>query len=318
MGHRRSWADQLRNQWGIPVGVALDAVLADPGGKYHPVAIFGRWASAVEARIYQPTRKAGVSFLILTVTPVVGGTWYLSRQIPQAMLAMSLAISLGGTTLERVALRMATDLVKDPELARQWIPWLCSRDPAALDGPAMARATVESLAENASDAAIASLWWAIFGAPAVVLHRCVNTLDAMVGYHNVRYEQFGWATARLDDCLAYIPARITSSLHCLVAIVRGKAGSLSVLVQQASAHPSPNAGLVEASAALALGVRLGGTTVYPHGMEHRPALGDPAAPPPNVETIGQTIRLERFVRWTTVGLVTLGSVLIHKRWGFKK
>lgn len=113
----------------------------------------------------------------------------------------------------------------DTATARTLVPWLCSRDPNKLDEQGIARATVESLAENTSDATIAPLVWSVFGAPAVVGHRCVNTLDAMVGYKNERYSEFGWAAAKLDDVLAYVPARVTAVVHVGAAAVMGRGRS---------------------------------------------------------------------------------------------
>lgn len=269
----------------IAAGMVADRIFGDPQC-HHPVAYFGNWVTTVEHKLYRDSRSAGTALVAVTVLPPVAMSYLLYRRWPTASTAIALYFALGGRTLERTAIRMADELAMgDIEAARKWVPWLCSRDPQLLDEPGLARAAVESVAENTSDAAIAPLVWAaIVGAPGVVLHRCVNTLDAMVGYRNSRYENFGWCAAKLDDVLAYVPARITAGTHLLLAVARGRGqAAWRAWRRDASAHPSPNAGPVEATAAGALGVMLGGPTAYAHGVENRPRLGE--GPAPNANTI---------------------------------
>ncbi|MEJ5998515.1 adenosylcobinamide-phosphate synthase CbiB [Corynebacterium sp. H130] len=285
----------------ILLGLALDRLLGDPQ-KYHPVALFGTAVTKAEKKLYQDSRAAGMALVGVTVTPVVATTWVLHKKAPTIITALALWIALGGRTLEEVGTKLATDLESgDVEKARQWIPWLCSRDPKLLDEPGMARAAVESIAENTSDAAISPIVWAaIGGAPAVVLHRCVNTLDAMVGYKSERYLKFGWAAAKFDDVLAYLPARITAATHVAIAKARGRGSSaIRAWKEDAPQHPSPNAGPVEATAAAALGVQLGGKTHYHYGVELRPTLGK--GPTPTVQTIKDAVKLAQL----TQGLVAL-------------
>ena len=145
----------------------------------------------------------------------------------------------------------------------------------------MARAGVESLAENTSDAVVAPLFWgAVAGLPGLLGYRAVNTLDAMVGYRSARYARFGRVAARVDDVANLVPARLTAALTVLLApLVGGRpADALRAWRRDASGHPSPNAGPVEATAAGALGLRLGGRTEYAYGVEDRPSLGDGRAP----------------------------------------
>ncbi len=160
---------------------------------------------------------------------------------------------------------------------RQLLPSLCGRDPAALDADGLVRAALESLAENTSDAQVAPLLWtAVGGAPGALVYRAINTLDAMVGYRSPKYARFGWAAARLDDVANVVPARLTAALVVVCAPLVGGSptGAVRAWRRDAARHPSPNAGVVEAAFAGALGVRLGGPTRYPHGLEIRPALGD--------------------------------------------
>ena len=186
----------------------------------------------------------------------------------------------------------------EPDLAaaRAIIPALCGRDPEALDAMGMARAGTESMAENTADAAVAPLLWgAVAGMPGLLGYRAINTLDAMVGYRSSRYARFGWAAARSDDVVNLVPARIAALLHAVLAPAVGGSARAALVAwrQDASAHPSPNAGPVEAAAAGALGVRLGGPTAYRHGIENRPRLG--SGLPPTPDDLCRAARLSRLV-----------------------
>jgi len=180
--------------------------------------------------------------------------------------------------------------------ARERLPALCGRDPDQLDPPGMARATVESVAENTSDAVVAPLFWgAVGGVPGLLAYRAVNTLDAMVGHRSPRYERFGWAAARLDDAVNWVPARLTALLTVALAPAVGGSSlrTLRILRRDGAAHPSPNAGRCEAAFAGALGVRLGGTNVYRGQPEPRGLLGD--GPAPTALDIGRAVTLSRLV-----------------------
>ena len=270
---RRLW----RRGVAIAAGYTLDRIFADPTN-HHPVAIYGQAVSKLERRIYADSKARGVAFTTIAVATPVALTAAVSTVAPTLALTVTTWASLGGTTLRRTGERMADRLTAgDIAAARELVPWLCSRDPEALDADGIARATVESLAENTSDAVTGTLMWgAIAGAPGVIAHRAVNTLDAMVGYRNDRYHQFGWGSARLDDVAGFLPARLTAVATVVAGPNRRQA--LAAWRRDASNHPSPNAGVVEASAAGALGLQLGGKTVYPSGVEMRPVLGSGRAP----------------------------------------
>ncbi|MFI6498733.1 cobalamin biosynthesis protein [Nonomuraea typhae] len=294
---------------GIALGVALDAVFADPR-RGHPVALFGRAASAVEKRVYGDARPNGVAQVALCVG-AAAGIGVLAERVrhPLARTALTAAATwavLGGTTLAREGAYMADALeAKDLERARARLPHLCGRDPSQLDAPGLARATVESLAENTSDAVVAPLFWgAVAGVPGLLAYRAINTLDAMIGHRSPRYERFGWAAARLDDVANLVPARLTGLIT--VAVGPDKAGAFAVLKRDGHRHPSPNAGRCEAAFAGALGVRLGGTNVYGGRVEHRPAMGDGRAP--EVGDIRRAVRLTRAVSLASAGLAVLAAL----------
>jgi adenosylcobinamide-phosphate synthase len=187
--------------------------------------------------------------------------------------------------------------------ARAALPALAGRDPSALDPAGLARATVESVAENTSDAAVAPLFWgAVAGVPGLLGYRAVNTLDAMVGHRSPRYTRFGWAAARLDDAANWVPARLTAALTVACApLVGGSAsGALRTWWRDGAAHPSPNAGRCEAAMAGALGLRLGGRNVYGTRTEDRPLLGDGRPPVP--ADVRRAVRLSTAV-WTSAAVL---------------
>ncbi|GAA3085942.1 cobalamin biosynthesis protein [Streptosporangium carneum] len=297
-------------------GIVADAVLGDPR-RGHPVALFGRAAAALERRVYGDARPTGVGYVALCVGPVallgVAVTGVGNRVgnplLRGAVSAVATWAVLGGTTLGREGVAMAEFLEADDLAgARGRLSHLCGRDPSPLGSAELARATVESIAENTSDAVVAPLFWgAVAGVPGLLAYRAVNTLDAMVGHRNARYERFGWAAARLDDVANFVPARITGLLTVLCAPLAG--GSVrqaaGVLRRDGHRHPSPNAGRCEAAFAGALDVTLGGTNVYGDRVEHRPEMGD--GPKPSVGDIRRSVRLARAVGLAAAGLAVLAA-----------
>lgn len=196
--------------------------------------------------------------------------------------AVATWVVLGGTSLRRTGDAMARRLEADDlTAARALLPSLCGRDPSALDAAGLTRASLESVAENTSDAAVGALvWGALAGTPGLFVYRASNTLDAMVGYRSSRYRNFGWSAARWDDIVNLLPARLTGALTVAAAPTVGgsRNEAWEALRRDAAEHPSPNAGVAEASAAGALGISLGGRTEYAHGVEMRPRLGSGRSP----------------------------------------
>jgi adenosylcobinamide-phosphate synthase len=289
---------------GVLAGYLADLVLADPRTG-HPVAGFGAAAAAAERVTYRDSRISGAAHVGLLVGAVSLLGAALQRQARRrgpvwsiAATAVATWIALGGTTLARTGLAMG-DLVSrdDVEGAKRLLPALCGRDPAQLDAEGLTRAALESVAENTSDATVAPLLWArIGGVPAVLGYRAVNTLDAMVGHRSPRYARFGWAAARLDDAANYVAARMTAALVVLCAPIVGGSPTAAMRAwhRDAARHPSPNAGVVEAAFAGALGVRLGGPTAYRYELQIRPTLGDGA--PPSVADLRRAVQLSRAVQ----------------------
>ncbi|AOS65205.1 cobalamin biosynthesis protein [Actinoalloteichus hymeniacidonis] len=307
---------------GLLLGVAADAAFGDPR-RGHPVAGFGRVATAVEHRIYRDHRAAGAAFTGLLVGGGVAvglAAQRLARVSPiaeAATTALATWMVLGGASLAEEGTTMARALDSgEIDEARESLPRLCGRNPGSLDGPGLARASVESIAENTSDAVVAPLLWgAVAGVPGLLGYRAVNTLDAMVGHRSPRYRQFGWASARLDDLANLVPSRATAMLTSLCApVVGGSAqGAWRTWRRDAAAHPSPNAGQVEAAFAGALEVRLGGRTVYHHGTEERPMLGDGRTPDAGDVTRG--VELSRVIGAVAGVVSAAAAVAIGQRVG---
>jgi adenosylcobinamide-phosphate synthase len=289
---------------GVAAGYFADLVFGDPR-RGHPVALFGSAAAALERLTYADSRRAGVlhTGAVLGALAVVGVTVEraAARRGPAwtaAATAAATFVSLGGTSLSRTGDQMAALLdTGDIAGARQLLPSLCGRDPAALDSAGLARAALESVAENTSDAHVApALWAATGGVPAVLVYRGANTLDAMIGNRSPRYARFGWAAARFDDAANFVAARVTALLvtACAPLVGGSPAEALRSWRRDAGRHPSPNAGVVEAAFAGALGVRLGGPTQYAHELEIRPTLGDGRAP--EVADLARAVQLSRVVQ----------------------
>ena len=276
---------------GLALGIALDRKLSDPQ-RWHPVAGIGRWAAWLEGMLWRDSRMSGALFTLATLTPLVTAAACAERATNRrphasarrgsayaASVGLVAWTAVGARQLAETGRRMA-DLLDggDVEGARSLLPHLCGRLADGLDESELARATIESLAENTSDAVIGSLvWGAALGLPGLVLHRTANTLDAMVGHRSPRYARFGTASARLDDLVNLVPARATGALFAgLAPLVCGRPRhAWRIVLRDHSRHPSPNGGWCEAAMAGALGVRLGGRNVYPGGrVEDRPVLGE--------------------------------------------
>ncbi|EST22300.1 cobalamin biosynthesis protein [Streptomyces roseochromogenus] len=303
MGADRSYA------YGAAAGLLGDLLLGDPRHG-HPVAAFGRAAAAVDGALWHDHRGWGTLHTVVCAGGAVAlGTVAVRavRPSPAASVALTAAATwavVGGTSLAREARTIGSALERgDVEAARARLPHLCGRDPQALDADGIARAVVESVAENTSDAVVGALvWGAMAGVPGLLGFRAVNTLDAMVGHKSSRYRRYGWASARLDDVAGWPGARLTAVLAA--AAGPDPRGALRAWKADAPKHPSPNAGPVEASFAGALGVRLGGTLSYGGRVEHRPVLNGHTGRAVQVSDIDRAVRLSR-----RVGLLALGTTV---------
>ena len=285
---------------GAAAGLALDRLLPEPPGVVHPVVLFGALMTGLERRIHRDAKGPG---LLHALTGVVLG---LGAGAVVRSTALATTSAVAGRALVAAAGDVGRSLQGDDvERARELLPSLVGRDAGGLDRDEIARAVVESVAENTVDAVVAPAFWgSVAGAPGALGYRSVNTLDSMVGHRSPRYANYGWASARLDDALGWVPARLTAALVAAVRPRRARAVWVAVR-EQAPAHPSPNAGVAEAAFAAALGVRLGGTNRYGDRVEARVVLG--TGRPPAQEDIGAAIRLSNDVSAAlAVGLGLIG------------
>jgi adenosylcobinamide-phosphate synthase len=229
----------------------------------------------------------------------------VARYLGYLVSVITLYFALGHQSLREHAQRVH-DALTDGNLpeAREKVGYIVSRDTGQMDGRAVASAAVESVLENGNDAVFGALFWFfIAGAPGVLVYRLVNTLDAMWGYRTPRHLYFGWAAARLDDVLNFVPARLTALTYAVIGHTRS---ALRCWRRQAGAWESPNAGPVMAAGAGALGVGLGGGAYYHGQWEERPALG--VGPRPDATSIPAALRLVRLgvILWLLVAITIAG------------
>jgi adenosylcobinamide-phosphate synthase len=297
---------------GLAVGYLADRVFGDPR-RGHPVAGFGAAASWLEHRCYADRQGAGVAYAGVLVGAAIGLGVALERQVSHRALATVMTTAaatwavLGGQSLNREAATVAGQLARGKLIvARDQVRHLVGRDTAELSMEEVARATVESVAENASDAVVAPLLWgAVAGVPGLLGYRAANTLDAMIGHRSARYLRFGWASARLDDLANWVPARLAALAAAAWAPLVGgdMRNAIDVVRHDARQHPSPNAGVVEAAFAGALNVQLGGRNTYHGAVEDRGILGN--GRPVAIADIARASRLAAAVSMSALAVAVL-------------
>lgn len=258
----------------LSLGILLDCLLGELP-RWHPLVGFGRCAQRLEARVNMGKNRIirGTLAWCLLVLPVPLLVWWLvPPHLGWVSSGVALYFALGSRALVEHGMRVRKALLaRDMEEARLRVSYLVSRETAAMDEAAVARATVESVLENGNDAIFGALFWcAIAGAPGVILFRLANTLDAMWGYRNTRFEYFGKFSARADDVLNYVPARLTALGYALLGHTRN---AFSCWHRQGRKWGSPNAGPVMASGAGSLNVCIGGSAIYEGVTEERVILG---------------------------------------------
>ncbi|WP_441239256.1 adenosylcobinamide-phosphate synthase CbiB [Bradyrhizobium sp. 930_D9_N1_4] len=301
------------------VAMAVDALTGWPSWLFarigHPVTWLGWLIGSIDSawnRASDPPalrRAAGVAGALVVIALSVALGWLLQSILPWGWAQIVL---VGILAWPLVALRSLHDhvaavanplLAGDIAAARDAVSRIVGRDPAALDEAGIARATIESLAENASDGIIAPVFWgALFGLPGILGYKAINTLDSMIGHRNERHEAFGWAAARIDDVANFIPARLTGFLFVLLAPRRSEA--LSCMTRDARHHRSPNAGWPEAAMAGALGVRLSGPRIYHGRVTDEPWLNEGARDPLAVD-ISEGLTVYRRAMLLLAGLLAI-------------
>lgn len=303
----------------------LDMILGDPRTRWHPVVLIGHIISFWERCLYPKNTKpmhailkgaCCVLFVLLTVGGIGGviiflATW-TSYYVYWVTAAIVLYITITPNSLARDGKEIAHLLmIKNLPLARQKLSWIVGRDTNNLDEGEIARATIETVAENITDGILSPLFYfSLFGPMGALLYRASNTMDSMLGYKNQRYLFFGRVAARLDDVLNYIPARITAALILLAAWLwkLNWRHAWLTMTRDAVKHPSPNGGYAEATVAGALNIRLGGYNYYEGTPEFREYMGDALHPITCIDIL-LTIRLMYTATWLMIGIVSLMALI---------
>src|SRR5258708_6950974 len=271
----------------LACGLAADFAFGDPRWLPHPVAGLGRLATIAEAigrRSAVPLRLAGCGAWLLVVGLACAVVYGTLRLLPAPYIQIYWIYSLLAVrSLDDHAMAVFRALRKrDLPAARTAVARIVGRDTAELDEAGIARAALETVAENLNDGVIAPLFWLLLAGPVGMAgYKAINTLDSMFGYRNDRYREFGWASARMDDLAGWFPARLTAALIWFFALLwPGLSAIRSVKATLRDAHrqPSPNSGYPEAAAAGALGVQLGGTNFYGGLRTEKSRLGDAVQP----------------------------------------
>jgi adenosylcobinamide-phosphate synthase len=294
----------------VAAGWGLDRWLSEPPTAVHPVALFGTTMTKLEQHIYSDNRQRGVAYTVIGVA-TGASVGLLARKFCGRATSTAVVswLAMAGTMLESESRRVAEALDdNDVVEARRRVAMLVGRRTDDLGESDIARATIESLAENTTDAVTATILWAgVGGATVAAAHRCINSMDAMVGHRNARFERFGWAAARLDNLANWFPARLTA-LAVILVRPRRAGDVIRTVRRDAAQHPSPNGGVVEAAFAAALGLQLGGSNEYDGDVDDRGLLGD--GTPPTGTDIERTVVLARHVAAVTLAMTTATHVTV--------
>ena len=291
----------------IFIGYFLDLVFGDPYWMPHPIRFIGKAISKLEGLLrgyFNRDRKARLGGFILAVV-IITGTYFIASAILSIAKTYNLYLSKTLQTFMVFQILATKSLAKESQKvyyplkennlsqARKFVSYIVGRDTQDLQKDGITRATVETIAENISDGIIAPLFYIfIGGAPLGMAYKAVNTLDSMVGYKNDKYRDFGWASAKIDDIVNFIPARVTAILIILSTIFLGynTKNSLNILIRDRKNHSSPNAGYPEAAVAGALNIQLGGTSTYFGKPVYKPTIGEKIRDI-EVKDINRTIRI---------------------------
>ena len=305
------WHDIL---WMVAAAIVVDWIVGDPKWLTHPVIYIGRLIAWLERRLHpvpsdgasprspSSLRRRGVALTLVTIGAAYLAAWLLLRvgQLIHPYAGYAVNVWLISTTIAIKGLKDAAYAVYRPlregdlAQAREYVGHIVGRDTDELDEREISRAAVETVAENTVDAVVSPLFYALLGAaPLAMLYRATNTLDSMVGYRNDKYLHFGWSSARWDDVLNWIPARVCGLLLTLAALLhKGMSAIRSCRAVRTFArlHPSPNSGIPESAVAGALGIELGGTNRYFGRTSERARMGWPLRPIAK-DDIVRTVRL---------------------------
>lgn len=259
----------------LALALLLDAVFGEPRWLWsrlpHPAVLMGRAVQWFDSKFNRGEARllaGGLSVAVLLLASGIFG-WVLTS-LPLGWLIETLLVAflIAQKSLVQHVRAVAADLRLSLGDARLAVAKIVGRDSRDLDGPGIARAAIESAAENLSDGVIAPVFWYLIGGlPGLLIYKMTNTADSMIGYRNARYEAFGKPAARLDDLLNWVPARLTAAL---IALARYRPGIARIIWRDAPLHRSPNAGWPEAAMAVSLDVALSGPRAYGGSMQTFP------------------------------------------------
>ena len=296
------WPDQLYRNFSHPV-VGIGALISTAD----QILNRDNWPAAVR-------KIAGVFFLLVTLTGLYWVCRLIVSGIPSGWAGIGLTAVLAWPFLAAKSLSDHVQAVAvnlqagDLPAAREAVSMIVGRNSEQLDQNAIARAAVESLAENTSDGVTAPLFWGVlFGLPGLVVYKAINTADSMIGYRTKKHQAFGWAAARLDDLVNLIPARLTGLMYVLLA--RAPMHALAVMVKDAPRHRSPNAGWPESAVASALGIRLSGPRLY-NGVASPDPWLNKTGRDPGPEDITAALQLYSHLLWLVSLLLLLGTICL--------
>lgn len=309
----------------LVLALALDAVLGDPDWLWrrwpHPVAWLGRLVGFADLTLNreawgEPARRlAGMVALVGLLAVAIGAGWLAERallRLPGGAVLVGLAASvlLAQRSLCEHVGRVGVALARGLPEGRASVAMIVGRKPESLDGSGVARAAIESLAENLSDGVVApAFWFAVAGLPGLAAYKAINTADSMIGHLSARHRAFGWASARLDDLVNLVPARLTALLLAGAAPLAGGSAGAAIRTawRDAGLHRSPNAGWPESAMAGALGLALGGTRVYASGPVDEPFLNEAGRRAAGPAEIGRALRV-------AAGAMALHAALYGALW----
>lgn len=299
----------------VGLALLLDQLLGEPR-RFHPLAALGNYISWLEQRCYPASAPArryhgmfAVILALLPLMPLCGSLSLLPAPLHGLLAVIGLYVTIGGRSLGEHGGYVLTALQhNDLAEARQKVSWIVSRKTTHLNRQQIVSATIESMLENGNDALFGALfWYAVAGLPGALLYRIANTLDARWGYKSLRYRHFGWAAARLDDVLNYLPARLCALTYAIQGNFRQAIHSWRT---QAPHCASPNGGPVMSSGAGALNILIGGPAEYDGYRCDKPLLGAGALATGN--DISRAIRLVQRGGWLWVGALTACAMIRYQ------
>ena len=295
----------------LPLSLIADRLLGEPK-RFHPLIGFGKFVDYIESKLNHGREKIskGAIAWIIAVIPLVLAVWLIDQILGGWWMSIICGyLAIGWQSLRQHGRWVEQALLSnDLEEARYKLSWLVSRDTSQLTTSEISRGSIESILENGSDAIFAPLFWlAVGGAPAVVLYRLSNTLDAMWGYRTHQYEAFGKFSARIDDLLNLIPARLTALSYGIVGNFKG---AMQAWKAQFGQWYSPNAGVVMAAGAGALNLSLGGDAIYHGKTKSRPTLGHGQPPTPEDLTHALTLIDRSVYLWGAIAVILVGLSLL--------